>query len=169
LSVSGAGFSLVPSTLTSLGIDAGQHQDVTVRFTPSSGSQGSGTLTLNSNDPCQPVRTVALTGAVISPEITVAVESSLFPPTVVGCSESKTITLTNTGGAALVVSPSISGAGYSLSPFLGSGLDGIHLLPGASTQLTINFAPTSVASVFPGRLSLTSNDPTNPTTALDFC
>ncbi len=157
LTVSGAGFSIVPASLTSTSVDAGQHQDITVRFTPASVGQGAGTLTLHTNDPCQPTRTVSMNATVIAPQLTVTAPATIFPPTVVGCMSSTVVTLSNTGTSELVVRPGISGDAYRLSPFLSSG-DGIHLAPGITTQLTVNFTPTSVARVVPGNLLLPSND-----------
>jgi hypothetical protein len=132
-------------------------------------NDGAGTLTLNSNDPCQPVRTVSLNATVVSPQVSVTTATTLFPATVVGCLNSQTVTVSNTGGAELIVSPSVSGAGYSLGPYLGSGTEGIRLAAGASIQLTVNFAPEFVARALLGILTLTSNDPVNPTATVDFC
>lgn len=157
LTVSGSGFSIVPVSLTSVVVDAGQHQDITVRFTPTSLGQGVGTLTLHSNDPCQPIRTVSLTATVIAPQLNVSAPASVFPPTVVGCMSSAVVTLSNTGTAELIVKPGLTGDAYTLNPYLSSG-DGIHLAPGISRQLTVNFAPTSVARAVPGNLLLPSND-----------
>ena len=168
LTVSGAGFSIVPASLTSASADAGGHQDITVRFTPTSLGQGAGTLTLQTNDPCQPTRTVSLTGTVIAPRLAVSAPPQIFPPTVVGCMSSATVTISNPGTSELVVNPGLSGDAYTLSPFLSSG-DGIHLTPGSSTHLTVNFTPVSVARAVPGNLFFTSNDPVDPTDNIILC
>jgi hypothetical protein len=170
LSLSGAGFSLVPANFPNpISVDAGQHQDITVRFTPTNAGQGAGTLSINSNDSCQPTRVVSLSATVLSPQINAMTESNLFPPTVVGCMNSKVVTVSNTGTATLIVSPAIVAAGYSLSPFLSSGTDGIQLAPGTSVNLTVNFAPTMLGNDFRGQLIFRSNDPVSPTSAINFC
>ncbi|MFL6513797.1 MAG: choice-of-anchor D domain-containing protein [Chthoniobacterales bacterium] len=168
ISVSGGGFSLAPGTFASTTVDAGGHQDITVRFSPNNASQGAGTLTVNTNDPCRPTRMVSLTGTVLAPQITGSSSMILFPATVIGCMSSEQFTISNTGTVDLVVRPSLTGAGYSVNPFLSSG-DGIHLLPGHSTQLTFNFAPTTAGNAQPGTLTLTDNDPVHPITRVDLC
>ena len=171
LSLSGAGFSLVPANFPNpISVDAGQHQDITVRFTPTNASQGAGTLTINSNDSCQPTRVVSLSATVLAPQISAtAAQGNLFPPTVVGCMNSKVVTVSNTGTTTLIVSPAIVAAGYSLNPFLSSGTDGIHLAPGTSVNLTVNFAPTMLGNDLRGQLIFRSNDPVSPTSAINFC
>jgi hypothetical protein len=171
LSLSGDGFSLVPVNFPNpIGVDAGQHQDITVRFTPTNASQGAGTLTINSNDSCQPTRVVSLSATVLAPQINAtAAQSNLFPPTVVGCMNSKVVTVSNTGTATLIVSPSIIADGYSLNPFFSSGTAGIHLEPGTSVNLTVNFAPTMEGNDLRGQLIFRSNDPVSATSSINFC
>ena len=63
LALTGPGLSFVPaSTPTTLSIPAGQHQDVTVRFSPTSATQVPGSLMVTSNDACHPALTVPFCG-----------------------------------------------------------------------------------------------------------
>ncbi len=81
----------------------------------------------------------------------------------VGCgttTASENLTITNTGGAALVISATIVGAAFSLI-----GPSTLTLAAGASGMLTLNAAvPASATAATPitGSLALFTNDPSGP-------
>jgi hypothetical protein len=165
ISLSGAGFSQASGPRPVFTVAGGEHADITVRFSPTDIHQGIGSLTINSSDPCQPSLTFSLTGTVTYPAITATAASTIFPATVVGCSSSQAVTILNSGPCPLNVnSVAMAGTGYSVSPSFP------FILPsGASTVLTVTFAPTSVARTLLGTLTLNSNDPLHLTTTLNFC
>src|SRR5205085_374583 len=99
-----------------------------------------------------------LQGAVNYGTLTPSPSPLVFPPTVVGCSLTQTVTITNTGSCDLVVKkPVAAGAGYTLGPYNATTIDGsFTVAPGASKTLTISFAPTTIAHAIPGTLTLRS-------------
>lgn len=166
-SLTGDGFTLEPNTATST-LPGGFSQDLTVRFHPTGPGQGSGSLVITTNDGCTTSLTIPLTAKVLFPEIGVVPPGDI-PITVVGCTSSKTVSISNNGGSDLVFTPSMTGSGYSLSPYTANAQGQITVTAGSSTTLTVNFAPTAVSRSAKGTLTLTSNDPFNPTKAIDFC
>ena len=166
-SATGDGFSVLPNEL--FGVEGQKFVDVTVKFAPTTTTQGTGSVTLITDDVSAPTITVPLKANVLYPELSLGVVNSHMPPTVVGCTLSQTVTVKNTGTADLLFKPTISGAGYTLSPYSGDANGKITLAPTASINLTMNFAPTSVSRQFPGTITFVSNDPINPTKTLSFC
>jgi len=165
ITVSGAGFSRLPTPNVPFTVAGGEEVDITVRFSPTAIGQGAGTITIESTDPCQPSLTFALSGRVTYPALSAIAASTIFPATVVGCSRSQAVTVLNAGPCPLIVnSVMMAGAGYSVSPSLP-----FTLPPGASTVLNVTFAPTSVTRILSGTLTLASNDPIHPTTTVNFC
>jgi hypothetical protein len=165
ITVSGAGFSRLPTPNVPFTVAGGEEVDITVRFSPTAISQGAGTITIESTDPCQSSIAFALSARVAYPALSAIPASTTFPATVVGCSRSQAVTVLNAGPCPLVVnSVTMAGAGYSVSPSLP-----FTLPPGASTVLNVTFAPTSVTRILSGTLNLASNDPIHPTTTVNFC
>ena len=81
-----------------------------------------------------------------------------FSSTVVGSAASQTVTLTNSGGSPLTISSATTvGTGFSLS---GLSLPAT-LAAGASTTMTVNFAPSS-SGTFSGSVSLVNTGATTP-------
>jgi len=88
-----------------------------------------------------------------SPALTLSTSSLQFGDVAVGTAVTKSITLTSTGNASLVVkSSSATGTGFSVS---GGGLPAT-LKQGQSTVLTVHFNPTA-AGASTGQLSIASN------------
>lgn len=146
-SVTGAGFSLVGSGSYSLGPNA--TAQVTVGFAPSVAGPASGALTLTGGGGA----TVPLSGTgelpPVTPVLSVSPQSLSFAPTPVGTTADLTVNVQNAGAGTLVGSASVTGAGFSLV-----GASTYSLGPGATSVLTVRFAPSSAAPAS-GTLTLT--------------
>ncbi len=118
-SVSGATFSL----------DPGEHRVLMVTFHPSSVGGISGSLMIRSNDPDEGVLAVSLMGVgVVPPEISVS-PTSLSSALLTGQTETKTLTISNTGGSdlTLVLNPR-----NAVSPIAGHAPSAASPGPGTS-------------------------------------
>src|SRR5262249_33690712 len=103
---------------------------------------------------------VAATGA---PKLSVSATSLAFGSVTVGQTKDMTLTLTNTGTAALTVSSfAVSGQVFSVltSP-------GLTIQPSASQTVSVRFAPAS-ATTFSSILVIGSNDPASPNTNVNL-
>jgi hypothetical protein len=160
ISTIGTGFSssgiTVPITLT-----AGQSATLATKYAPASAGGASGSVTVTSNA-SNPNLAISLTGTGIQtqPQIAANPTSVAFGNVVVGGSLPQTITLSNSGNAALNITQiTAAGTGYSVTGFTLP----ISIAPGASSPITATFAPTSTGSPS-GIISITSNAPSSPTT-----
>ena len=80
----------------------------------------------------------------------------------VGTTAKGTLTITNAGGANLILSlVSVSGGSFAVSGMTTPST----IIPGNSALLTVSFSPTS-AGTDSGSISITSNDPKTPTTII---
>ncbi|MBS1707572.1 MAG: choice-of-anchor D domain-containing protein, partial [Armatimonadetes bacterium] len=167
-SVTGGGYSIVGPAQT--GCYAGESVDIKVRFSPTAPGQGTGSLVLNTNDPCNPTITIPLTAKVLYPRISVDPTDLEFPPTVVaGCSTIKSVTVANIGTAPLNFRAAVAGAYYSTGDYGGNADGNKTLAPGQSCQVPVNFAPTAVVRCAKGTLTFNSNDPIEPAKAVGLC
>lgn len=161
-------FSVVGAPATPFQIGAGNHVDLTIRFNPPLGGSRSATLTVNSDDPANPVQTVSLTGEGLLPALASApgtpASPLIFGPTVydpncgIFCGQSKTEVFTNTGQAewiADVVSftgdPAFSGPGPSSPPD--------RFAQGTSLFEPVTFRPTAPARKVTGTLTVRDTFP----------
>jgi hypothetical protein len=134
-SVTGSGFSIQSGG--SYNLTAGQSQSVTVRFTPSSATSASGTLTFSGGGGAS----AGLSGTGVpepEPAISVTPSSQSFGDVALGASADRTFTLSNSGGKTLSGSASISGSGFSIQ----SG-GSYNLTAGQSQTVTVRFTPTT--------------------------
>src|SRR5262249_26997762 len=97
--MSGAGFTTTGLTAP-LTLTAGQSSTFSIVFAPTSGTTFTGTLSLTNNAPGSPA-TVSLTGAGAQSAISVSPTSLSFGSVMTSASSSKTVTITNSGNAAL--------------------------------------------------------------------
>lgn len=94
--------------VSNFNLDPGGEQIVQVTFTPVNPVASSGTLTITSNDPDEPVLTVAMQGqGVIPPDIGVT-PASLADTLAAGATSTHTLTIANSGGSDLEWQISIS-------------------------------------------------------------
>lgn len=151
----GTGFSLsgmsAPTKLA-----AGSSATFNVAFKPLAAGAEKGTVSIKTNASESPA-TVNLIGTGVDESVKLTVsESSLnFGNVPVSNSQSKDVTITNSGNANVsIAGVSVSGAGFSV----GGGSD-MTLAPNQSETLTVNFNPKSKGSLA-GTLTISSNAPT---------
>jgi hypothetical protein len=166
LTISNARFAIVPAVST-LRIAAGAQQQITVRFSPTAAQSESGSLTIASNDPLRPSLSVPLSGLgtsgpVSAPALT-APASVDFGAATVGQPKDVTLTLRNTGNAALSITAlTLSGAQFSLV-----GAPPLPLAIAAGAQQVLNLRMTAVAAGSQtGELRIASNDPARASTVV---
>ncbi|MGB0033913.1 MAG: choice-of-anchor D domain-containing protein, partial [Candidatus Acidiferrales bacterium] len=157
-SASGAGFSIsglaVPQT-----INPSSSTSFTAKFAPTTAGNASGSVSITNNAPGSPL-SIALSGSATAsqPQLTINPATWNFGSVNVGSSSTHSITLTNSGNAALTISAaSASGAGFSMS---GMAVP-VTINPGLNATLTAQFAPTITGSGS-GSISITSNAPGSP-------
>jgi hypothetical protein len=140
-----------------------ENMSVTVRFDPLSAGAKSAVLSIDSNDPDEPVCQVALSGTALgasAPDIDVAPASHAFSGTFVGEADDLTLTIANAGNAVLTLSdvPPVEIQGTDAGEFAVLAQPGPTIAAGGHVALTVRFAPAS-----PGAKSATlrvaSDDP----------
>ena len=140
---------------------SGGSQPITVKFQPGSVGLKSASLSIVSNDPDENPKTAALTGtgtSVVDPDIAVSPETHDFGELVLGSSQSATLVVTNQGDADLAVS-SVTLIGTNADQFsIASGGDAFTLVPQATYNVEVQFAPTAVG-VKNAQVRFASNDP----------
>jgi hypothetical protein len=154
IAVSGTGFQITPINEPA-GIPAGGQLVVDLTFSPKTAGNFSGAVTVTSDDPNNPTRTVALAGAATTQAVgkLVATPTALsLNATRMGSTVSAATTLKNVGTANLTLSQiSLGGAGFSTSGIAAPVL----VVPGESLTLTVNYSPTSTTASS-GNISLVS-------------
>ncbi|MBM3754850.1 MAG: choice-of-anchor D domain-containing protein [Acidobacteria bacterium] len=164
--ISNARFAIVPAT-ASLRVAAGAWQQITVRFSPAAAQAESGSLTIASNDPTRASLSVPLTGMgtsgpVSAPTLSAPVSVD-FGAATVGQAKDATLTLRNTGSAALSITAiTVGGAQFAVV-----GAPALPINIAAGGQLVLNLRMTAVAAgAQTGELRIVSNDPSRATTAI---
>ncbi|MGM9488576.1 choice-of-anchor D domain-containing protein [Ideonella sp. YS5] len=142
-------------------VAAGGSCKLTLRFAPSATGSRSASLTLKS-DASNGDATVSLSGtgqAVATPQASLSPSSVSFGSVTVGnSSTAQTVTLTNSGSAALSITD-ISAA----SPFSATHACGSSLAAGANCKISVVFTPTGSGAAS-GNLSVSSNASGSPHT-----
>lgn len=153
--VVGTGFSLsglpAPTKLA-----AGSSTTFNVAFEPMAAGAEKGTVSIKTNASESPA-TVSLSGTGVeeSVKLTVSETSLNFGSVAVSNSQSKDVTITNSGNANVTIAGvTISGAGFSVS-----GGSNVTLAPKQSETVAVNFNPKSKGSLA-GTLTISSNAPT---------
>lgn len=157
-----ADFSATGGCAVGTPVAAGGSCPLSLRFTPSATGSRSATLTIAS-DASNGNATVSLAGtgqAVAAPQASLSPTSLAFGSVTVGSSSSaQTVTLTNSGSAALSIT-AISAA----SPFSATHACGSSLAAGASCAVSVVFTP-SASGAASGSLSVSSNASGSPHSA----
>lgn len=154
----GAGFSFTGLTLP-MALSAGQSVSFAARFAPTATGAAAGMISFVSDAPTSPTQ-VALSGNGIAPVVTLsAIPASIdFGNVSVGASDSRTVSIANTGNANLTVTAvNATGTGFSAT---GLTLP-LTLIPGESSVFNARFAPTATGSVV-GSLSIVSTASNSP-------
>ncbi len=160
-SLSGAGFSITGLTLP-LNIAPGTMSSFTLSYTPAGAGTVSGTLRLVSNAPGSPANFVLSgSGVAQTSQLSASPVSLSFASTTVGSSSaSQTVTLSNTGNAAVTISQLTS----SSTAFSVTGLSlPLNLAAGQFTNFSVLFAPLTAGSLS-GSVSVASTATNSPTT-----
>ncbi len=154
-----AGFSVsglrAPMTLT-----PGQTAKFSVSFTPSVTGNQTSSVALVSNAPTSPLPlSLSGVGVQLQPQISVLPGSLAFSSVNVGSSAKQSLTISNTGSAALsITAANTTGAGFGT---VGVSLP-MTVAAGGSGSITVDFVPSASGTVT-GSLSLVNNAPTSPT------
>jgi len=139
----GTGFGLTGLALP-LTLAPGKSTAFTVSFTPTSGTNSSSSLTLISNAPNSPT-TIPLSGTGLAPvlQLTPSTTSLSFGSQALNASATQSVTLTNTGNAAVSISQvNVTGTGFTLS----GSAPLVTLSAGQAASFSVTFTPTAAGS-----------------------
>ena len=134
-------------------VAAGASQNVAVTFSPAAAQSYSGNITVNSSATVG-TNTIAVSGAgTVAPTRVINLLGNLaFGGLTVGQSTNRPLTISNSGNATL----NVTNISYPQG-FRGSWTNGtIGLAPGASTNITVTFAPTN-AQLFSNNITVGSD------------
>jgi hypothetical protein len=154
----GTGFSLSGLALP-LTLAPGKSTAFTVTFTPTSGTSSSGSLMLVSNAPNSPT-TIPLSGAGSAQvlQLTPSTTSLSFGSLALNASATQSVTLTNTGNAAVSISQvNVTGSGFTLN----GSAPLVTLSAGQAASFSVTFTPT-VAGNATGSASVVSTAANSP-------
>ncbi len=140
VSVTGAAFSKSGDGCSGTSVSIGNSCTFTVQFQPGSAGAQSGLASVTSNDPSSPFG-VSLSGNGTLPQ------ASPSPPvsfaTAINTSDTQTVTLTNSGDAALVVQSAVLTGSSSFTKIItATPCGGATLQPGEHCTVQIQFSPT---------------------------
>jgi Abnormal spindle-like microcephaly-assoc'd, ASPM-SPD-2-Hydin/Protein of unknown function (DUF1573) len=126
-------------------------------FAPSSAGSISGSISIASNAGNSPL-TIPVNGTAAQPGLSISPSSFNFGTLVDGQTKSQTITVTNTGTAALTIADlAVSGTAFSASGLATPAT----IAAGGTANFSVLFAPTTGGSQT-GTVSITSNAPNSP-------
>lgn len=150
-------FSVQPGSCTGV-IEKNATCTIDITFAPTAATDYTGSLVINSNDPDNPVTTVALTGSGLSQPVFQANPSPLaFGGVIPNTNLTKTVTVTNLGLAPMTISDISLTGSSKLTVVSGSDcLTGPVAPSGGTCTVDVLFAPTSAAAES-GSLVFTDN------------
>ena len=154
----GTGFGLTGLAMP-LTLAPGKSTSFTVSFTPTSGTSSSSSLTLVSNAPNSPT-TIPLSGTGLAPvlQLTPSTTSLSFGSQALNASATQSVTLTNTGNAAVSISQvNVTGTGFTLN----GSAPLVTLSAGQTASFSVTFTPT-VAGSDSGSASVVSTAANSP-------
>lgn len=143
-----------------MSIPTGASGNLTVGVTPSATGTVTGTLTVQGSDGATPaVVNLSATAVNLTPQISLSSNSIQFGTVGIGGTGNANLLISNTGTADLTISLiSVTGSTFGVS-----GITTPKTIPaGQSVSAALTFQPT-IAGGVNGTLSITSNDPANPT------
>jgi len=144
---------------TKFGLGVNVEQAVHVFFTPTAATTFEGMLSIESDDPDEPVVHVALTGngvGIGGPQISVSPTALDFGDVSLEDHASLELIVSNSGPVPLIVSDV-----WSPHPYFSPAVPSLTVAPGTSEPLEVVFTP-SVEGPIAGTLVLTSNDIAQP-------
>jgi len=164
LSITQATFSnpqfTLPGASFPMSLGTGQSGNLTVAVTPTAAGAVNGTLTVQGSDGSSPATVnLSATAAVTGPQISLSQSAVQFGTVSVGSTGSSTVSISNTGSSDLTISViSVTG-----SEFGEMGISTPRTISaGQSASMQLTYKPTAAGSDT-GSLTITSNDPANPT------
>ena len=143
--------------ITAFVVAVGGSQTVNVTFTPTSAGPRAATLTIIHNGVPNPI-TVPMTGTGTGTTIGISTGSLGFGNVVILASRALSLTVTNTGGADLVVSSITSDDGQFVPD-----VTTFTIVPGSSQDVIVTFTPATPGSRS-GTLTITHNATGSPST-----
>ncbi|MGC1413657.1 MAG: choice-of-anchor D domain-containing protein, partial [Candidatus Acidiferrum sp.] len=156
--VTGGQFSVSGLTLP-LTLPTGQSSSFQVWFDPSATGSVSGTLMIQTNNGVSSAQ-IALAGMATAPpqQINLSSTSLNLGSATVGTTTNGSLTITNSGGANLIISLiSVSAGPFGVSGVTTPGT----IVPGGSATINVSFTPTTAGNDS-GSITITSNDPNTP-------
>jgi predicted extracellular nuclease len=155
-SITATGTGYAQTNDCSTGLAAGSFCTITATFTPGSSAALTGSVAIVSNAASSP-DAIGLSGTGVAPIVTLSGTAVTFGPQLVGIPATKTVTLTNSGTAALsVTSIAVTGAGYAQTNNCGSSV-----AVNGSCVITVTFTPGSSVALT-GSVSIASNAASSP-------
>ena len=157
--VDGHGFRISDEVEVGQVIQPGEFYEVPVMFLPDDAGEFNGTLTVWSDDPYNPVVSVALlgNGYFLPPEIEVSVEAIDFGGVVVGDIPTIEFTIFNSGQLPLVVDAIITDGQY----FAANQEGGVEIGRDGELVVEVTFAP-EFRGDYAGTITIISNDDETP-------
>ena len=147
-----------------LSIQSGQKANFTVWFKGSKAGKTTGTFNFHGNKGSTDPVVVTGTAGSTDPQLSVSTAAHDFGKVTVNTSNTTPLTLTNSGASTL----RISGVSVTGTGFIAGGLKPpAKISAGEHLVLNVTFLPKTTGT-FSGRVSISSNDPDNPTTNVDL-
>ena len=136
---------------------AGAACAIQIAFRPTQAGSRTGTLSVATSATAQPI-TVALSGAGLTPQLSVTPAALRFGTVAVGSVNALSFTLSNGSGKAVMnLSLTLNDPNFRAGAGCGAGT----LAPGSSCAITVVFQP-SAAGLRQGTIAVTSSDPASP-------
>lgn len=142
-------------------VAAGSSCNVNVTYYASGEGAQSATLVIGSNDELNPTVQIPLSGKSITqtaPNISVSQTSVNFGEVLVGQTQQQTLTISNTGTAALTINGVQLASGFNAGFSVAANHNCGTVAPGANCSVPVSFAPNSVGAA-QGSVVISSNDP----------
>jgi phospholipase C len=134
------------------GVAIGASCTINVTFTPTNQGPATGSITITDDAVSSP-QNIALTGKGVATGVSLSPPSLIFPDQLVGtASTAQSVTLTNTGTAALTISSIVASGDFSQTNNCGSSL-----APGVSCSIDVTFGPTTLGARV-GTITITDSD-----------
>jgi hypothetical protein len=146
-----------------MSVAAGKICIIYVSFTPHKNGPLSATLVITDKSPGSP-QTIPLSGTGFGPIVSFSPTSLTFPATTVGKSAKLSLTLTNTGNAALSKAGSgtfVSIGGPNMPSFTQTDTCGASVAAGGKCAITVTFTPKRTGALT-ADVEVTDNAPPSP-------
>ncbi|MFB6177618.1 MAG: beta strand repeat-containing protein, partial [Halobaculum sp.] len=147
---------------TPLAIEGASSRDIPVEFHPTSDGAKNATLTLTTNDADTPTLNVTLLGTGAAPVPEVDEQSVDFGEVNSEATETRTVTVSNTGGVRLrIQNATVTGA----DAYTVTSATSATVVPGGTAEIQVQVQPEQTGSLT-GTLTVKTNATTDPTVSL---